>query len=47
MNKKEPSEADLEALRKIKQIIAKGDDAEVRLAKDGSLKVFRVRKEIA
>lgn len=38
------AQSDITVLRKIKMITSKGNDAEVRRKKDGSLAVYEVRK---
>ena len=43
---KESQEEDKKVLRAIKGIIRRGNDAEVRADKDGSIKVFEVKKHI-
>lgn len=39
-------DADKELLRKIKAIIARGNDAEIRRKKDGRLTVYEIKKNI-
>ena len=43
---KETREADKKIIKAIKEIIKRGNDAEVRAEKDGSIKVFEVKKHI-
>ncbi len=45
-NGKEVKEADKRVLRAIKEIIQRGNDAEVKRDKDGGLKVYEVKKHI-
>jgi len=37
---------DAETIRKIKEVTSEGHDAEVRLDKDGKLKVIEVKKKV-
>ena len=43
---KESQEEDKKVLKAIKGIIRRGNDAEIRVEKDGSVKVFEVKKHI-
>lgn len=43
---KENQEEDKKVMKAIKGIIRRGNDAEVRADKDGSIKVFEVKKRI-
>ena len=43
---KESQEEDKKVLKAIKGIISRGNDAEIRADKDGSIKVFEVKKHI-
>ena len=43
---KESQEEDKKVLKAIKGIIRRGNDAEIRAEKDGSIKVFEVKKHI-
>ena len=44
--RKESREEDKKVLKAIKGIIRRGNDAEIRAEKDGSIKVFEVKKHI-
>lgn len=41
----EPSENDIFAIQKIREIVENGNNAEVKRAKDGSLKIYEVKKK--
>lgn len=43
---KESQEEDKKVMKAIKGIIRRGNDAEIRAEKDGSIKVFEVKKHI-
>ena len=43
---KESRESDKRVIRAIKEIVRRGNDAEVRADKDGSIKVYEVKKHI-
>ena len=43
---KETQEEEQKVMRAIKGIIRRGNDAEVRIDKDGRIKVFEVKKHI-
>ena len=43
---KETREAEKKVIKAIKEIIRRGNDAEVRADKDGKIKVFEVKKHI-
>ena len=42
----ETRESDKRVIKAIKEIVKRGNDAEVRADKDGKLKVFEVKKHI-
>ena len=44
--RKDDKNTDENVMRAIKEIIQRGNDAEVRREKDGSVKVFEVKKHI-